>query len=133
MLIDTNVILRHVLADDPVQTLEARNIFAPIRAGDAQGHILHAALAECVYVLERELSITSRSIAEVLSEVLRYPGIIGERLDIALRAFEHFASTPLSFVDSLTLAHVELDKIELATFDKKLRSLASKAIQLRNT
>jgi predicted nucleic-acid-binding protein len=75
---------------------------------------------------------TSRRIAEVLSELLRYPGIVGERLDIALRAFDHFASTSLSFVDSLTLAHVEIDGMELATFDKKLRSLAAKAIQPRN-
>jgi predicted nucleic acid-binding protein len=127
MLIDASVVLRHVLADDPLLTAEARKILAPVKSGERTATILHAVLAECVYVLESQLAATPARIAHVLTEVLRYPGIIGERLDVAQRGFDLFASTSLSFVDSLILAYAEQDDMEIATFDKKLRKLAAKS------
>jgi predicted nucleic-acid-binding protein len=126
MLIDANIVLRHILGDDRALAAKAESILAPVRNGTQTAIIHHAVIAECVYVLEGQLGGAPAKISRVMSGVLQYPGFVGERLDVVLLAFDYFKTTSLSFVDSLLLAHAEVDRMRIATFDKKLHKLAAK-------
>ncbi len=50
-LIDTNVVLRHVMNDDPQQDGAVKSVFDALRSGEKAALLLENVLAECVYIL----------------------------------------------------------------------------------
>ena len=68
--LDTNVVLRYLLQDDPVQTLHANQIFEQKISGQNPGFINLATTLEIVWVLRSLLRQTSAQIALHLENLL---------------------------------------------------------------
>ena len=111
-LIDTNVILRYLLNDNPEQADKAWEIIV------AGAYTLSEIVAEIVYVLTKLYSVPREKISEIVSPIFDEVEI--ENKDIVLLALKIFSETKFDFVDSLLIARKELKEEDVFTFDKKL-------------
>lgn len=122
-LIDTNVVLRHVLNDDPKQAALVKSVFVTLRSGEKSAIILESVLAECVYILLHYYEVPKEELVEKLDGVLRYPGIVNRDKHDLREALKLFAENTLDFVDCILVAKARIGELKLVTFDEKLRKL----------
>ena len=87
--LDTNVIVRYVMQDDPDQSEIALRLFESFTPEDP-GFISVVALIETVWVLRSFYDASNQQIRRVLEILLRARGVVVERSDLvwlALRAY----------------------------------------------
>lgn len=120
VIIDTNVILRHLLADHPDLTSRAHRFFEPVKRGETQAFLLESVVAECVYVLAGVYQASREDIVNALSRVLNYRGVVMDRWQAVRRALTIYADSRLDFVDALLLALSRSESWELFSFDKEI-------------
>jgi len=124
-LIDTNVVLRHVLNDDPQQAAAVRSVFDALRSGEKAALLLESVLAECVYILLQYYEVPKSEVVEKLDGVLRYPGVVNRDKHDLREALKLFGEHALDFVDCVLVAKARIGELELVTFDEKLKKLNS--------
>jgi predicted nucleic acid-binding protein len=121
VVIDTNVILRYLLRDDPLGFAKAKKIFE----SQATKFIDDLVIFELVYVLIKEQRKSREQVAELLivfltQDTIRYSsGLAPIYLDI-------FSNDNLDLVDSYLIAVALRRKEELVTFDKKMQKVYEK-------
>ncbi len=115
--VDTNVLLRWLLADVPDQ---AERVDALLASG-AQLTVDDAALIEVVFVLERVMRLRRASIADAVSTVISTAAFDLDRDRWRAVVGTYVAHPKLSVAD-VYLAHraAERGAVPLYTFDKKL-------------
>ena len=112
-LIDANVAIRYLVADNEELTPKAEAILA------SRPYLLNEVLCEMVYVLEGVYNATRSELKDSLTNFLdlvecENPGLLRE-------AFSLYADNRrLDFVDCILLARHRLDGDGVATFDKPL-------------
>jgi len=119
---DTNVILRYLLADDPVLYEKADRLFEKIRVGSEKAVILESVLVECVYVLTEFYKVPKAEAAARLKDLLLYKGITNGDKEELIEALNIFSGKdPLDIVDCVLSAKAKSVGMTLVTFDEKLR------------
>jgi predicted nucleic-acid-binding protein len=121
--LDTSVLARYVLADDPEQTPVARDL---IEGAEDQGHFLHVsviALCELVWVLRSPPHRLDRSaIAEIVQSLLDTSTFEIQDRDLVRRALEEFRDGSADFPDYLLgWENRKAGCQDTVTFDRKLR------------
>jgi len=119
-VVDTNVILRYLLADHEAHYASASAFMAQVRTGLMQAYVCDAVIAECVYVLTKFYEVPRRAAAEQLTQLLAYRGLRGPDLGATRRALELFADGKIDFVDALVAASAWENGWVVESFDKKL-------------
>jgi len=115
ILLDTNYILRYLLADNEKMFQDAKAII--------ENHyffILQEVIAEAVYVLEGVYKVPKEEVVEVLKKfiLLENLSMYGSK-DIMIEALHLYQDKNIDFVDSILCALK--GKYEIKTFDKKLQ------------
>ena len=131
VVLDSNVILRHLIGDHPELSARADAVFELIKDGREFGLVPEAVFAECIYVLEGPYSATRAAVAHWLSRLLSYRGLIGDHLPMLRESLSVYANSNVSFVDALTLVTARRNGFELVTFDERLKKLASRLAESR--
>ncbi len=126
-VIDTNVILRFLLADEPKLFARASALFAEVRTGKRKAYLAESVAAECILVLTKFYRVPKAEAAEKLSELLDYKGFSGETIPIVKAALAIFAADNIAFVDSLILSIARHRGWHVETFDKALAARAARA------
>src|SRR4051812_16991281 len=98
-LIDTNLIVRHLVQDHESHAKTAAMLFEACDRGELELIILPAVLAECVFVLESFYKHGRSAIASVLSQLLNSPGVVIDNAAVHLDALSRYASRRIHFVD----------------------------------
>lgn len=124
VVLDTNVVLRFLLADDLQLHTGACAIFDTIISGQRKGFLCEGIIAECVYVLDSFYQVPRRRIFEYLFGIIKMRGATGPQIGILDMALHLFRDHTISFPDALVLATSRTLNLELATFDQKLARLA---------
>lgn len=118
--VDTNVLLRWLLNDVPEQAGAAETLF--LQSNDRL-RVPDLVLMELVYVLERVMRLTRRTVAEAVTLVLEQANFDVDR-DVWRPALQDYLDHPkLSITD--TFLHVQAQRsgaTPLLTFDRKLAS-----------
>jgi len=125
-IIDTNVIVRHLVQDDKSLSAQAGELFARCDRGEIKLVILSAVVAECVFVLECFYQHSRDKIAATLAVVISSPGVELAEMETHLAALKHYTQTKLHFVDCLIAAHAAAAGLPVATFDKALLKITSR-------
>jgi predicted nucleic-acid-binding protein len=89
--IDTNVLVRFLVDDDPSQNAAARQFFSE-RSPEDPAYISSVVIAETVWVLHRRLKYPMRSIVDLLQDLIAADGLVveyTEELDALLSAGQH--------------------------------------------
>ena len=74
-LVDTNLIVRHLVQDHEMHAKAAEKLFDACDRGDVAVVVLPAVLAECVFVLESFYEHARGDIASVLGRPISNPGV----------------------------------------------------------
>jgi predicted nucleic-acid-binding protein len=117
--LDTNVLVRYLTLDDPVQSAAAVRIFSSL-SPDSPGFISLAVTLELVWVLESSYGFGKDRIVETVDALLRTEELVMEQDDIVRQALRRFAGTRTDFADCLIERSGHDAGCEYtSTFDKK--------------
>ena len=117
-LVDTNVLLRYLLGDDPVQSPRAAGFFRKVEDAALAVDLPDAVLAETIWVLEKGRQVPRPRIAALLIPLVLLKGVRAPRGKRSLvEALTTFAEDRFDFVDCLLAARARAGKSKVYTFD----------------
>src|SRR5438094_5900348 len=122
--VDTNVLVRYLVQDDPVQGKKAASFFESAVDEDVPILIGNTVLCELVWVLDSAYDYAKTDLVDVLEKILATAGFAFESKDIVRAALEEYRSTNVDFSDGLMgRIHKSLGADTTVTFDNALRKL----------
>lgn len=129
-LVDTNLIVRHLVQDDEKLAKAAGKLFDDCDRGNVVIVLLPAVLAECVFVLESFYEHSRGAIASALTTLISSPGIEIDYAAIHLDALDRYQKMKVHFVDCLIAATASAQDVPVATFDQDFRKFADVRIDV---
>ncbi len=98
--LDTNVLVRYIAQDDPIQSSKATELIEQL--SDAEpGFISLVSIVELVWVMQGRYSATKEETIAVLDKLLRICTLLIENADIVLNAVRIYARSDADFADCL--------------------------------
>jgi len=98
--LDTNVLVRYIMQDDPKQSAKATELIESLDA-DRPGYITMVSVVELYWVLTSCYELTGQQIAQALETILRTKQLLVERADQVMRALRVFGEGSADFADCL--------------------------------
>jgi len=98
--LDTNVLVRYVMQDDPRQSPRATRLIEALTP-DEPGFVPVVALVELVWVLSGSYALSRAQIATVLDTLLRSKELVVDRAEFVTQALHRFTGTGADFSDAL--------------------------------
>lgn len=118
IFLDTNVILRFILADDPLLSPKAKDIFEKIDKGE-KVFITSGVITELVYVLLKVYKFARAEISQKLLPIIQNENILTENKTIYKEVFEIFISKNIDFEDAYIVSLMRKKKAyTLYSFDR---------------
>lgn len=122
--LDTNVLVRYVVQDDPAQSAIATKLIETRLSQDSPGFVTAVTLCELVWVLTDCYAADRAKIGTVIEALLATRQIRVERADLAWRALRSWGATAADFSDALIGEIVaDYDGEKTVTFDRKAAKL----------
>ena len=117
-LLDTNILLRFLLADHDELSPKAARLFQ--RAADREWLLIltDLGIAEAVWVLTSYYKLERKPVAESLAKLLVRAGVHCPDLDPVLDALARFKATNCDFYDCYLAAQAVASGVGIASFDK---------------
>ncbi len=98
--LDTNVLARYVMQDDPRQSSRATRLIESLSA-EAPGFVPVVTLVELVWVLSGSYGLNRAQVATVLETLLRSRELVIDRAELVAQALSRFGSAGVDFADAL--------------------------------
>jgi predicted nucleic-acid-binding protein len=117
--IDTNVILRYLLDDDPRLSPEAKARLEELE----EKHTGIEVVAELVYVLSGVYQVPRKKISETLDELFSGDSWKLHQKDVIRAAITLHGNSSMDFVDAWLVSLHRLTGVEILSFDKKVHGL----------
>jgi predicted nucleic acid-binding protein len=117
--LDTNVLLRHLLQDDPAQSPRSTAFLAKIEGGDARVRIADTVVFETVFTLQRQYHVPKGEIREKVLALIELPGVLLPGKRRLREVFDLYVDLNVSFIDAyhaVLMKGLGLD--EIASFDR---------------
>jgi len=107
--LDTNILLRHILNDDPHKSAACFVLIQAIERGETTVWTSELAIAEVVFVLEskRTYNLPREAIRDVLLPLLGLSGIKLTHKRLYPRIFDLYTRFPIDFIDCYHVALME--------------------------
>ncbi len=121
--VDTNVIVRYLVGDDPEQAEAARALIEKLTPGNP-GFICREVVLEVAWVLERSYRFPRPQIAQALMDLTASDTLVVENSNEVAAAAYRYPRTPVGFSDLMILAAVaRAGAAPLHTFDRRFARL----------
>jgi predicted nucleic-acid-binding protein len=117
-LVDTNVLIRFLIGDDPPKAAKAKALMQRVEGGDEAVDLVEGVVVETVWTLERHYKVPRLDIAQRLAAILSYPGIRSRSRGLLLQALQTYATLNVDFVDCLLAARSKDRSAFVYTFDE---------------
>ena len=118
--LDTNILVRYLAQDDPIQSPKAREIIERRLTEEKPGFISIVAMAETVWVLERAYGLSPREIAGAVERVLQTDVLIVENEQEVFTGMIALKNGQGSFADAVIAAlGARVGCSYTLTFDRK--------------
>ena len=99
--LDTNVLVRYIMQDDPKQSAKATKLIESLDA-DRPGYITMVSVVELYWVLTSCYELTGQQVAQALEVMLRTKQLLVERADQGLSALRVLGEGGADFADCLS-------------------------------
>ncbi len=121
-VIDTNVLVYHLLGENGDLSERSSSLFLRLKGDEEKAYLPTTAIFECIYVCLESTDASVELLANLLLEIIHFPGIVTDQSTALINALEFWSSQgPLSFADCYHLALTKaLGMTEIYTFDKKM-------------
>lgn len=125
IILDTNVIIRLLTADDKTKQEKAARLFGKIKEGKVTAFVHDVIFAEIVFVLvsKKLYNLPKRKIQALLLPIVNLTNIKFKSKKRVKRALELFVKYDIDFEDALIAADAENEKIEIISFDKDFKKI----------
>lgn len=120
-ILDTNVVLRFLLADDPKHSPRAKQLFELAESGAVRLYLSHVVLAELVWTLASFFKFSRHQIGATLRGLVLHDGIEMDDQQVALIALEHFAHVNADYPDCYIAALALAREQPVASYDRDFR------------
>jgi predicted nucleic-acid-binding protein len=118
--LDTNILVRYLAQDDPIQSAKATHIMEHRLTEDRPGFISLVTIAETVWVLEQVYGLSNEEIASTLEHILKADALFVQNEREVFTAMISLKTEAGSFPDALIGALGEWAGCRTTlTFDKK--------------
>ncbi len=122
--LDTNVLIRFLVQDDPAQAQAASHYLRTHCTRDQPGFINRIVLCEIVWVLESAYGYSRAQIAEVIEKLLQTSQLTIDASEAAWIALAQYAKETVDFADALIATlNKQAGCRATVTFDKKAARL----------
>ena len=98
--LDTNVLVRYIMQDDPKQSPKATKIVESLE-GAGSGYVTLVSIVELVWVLSASFELTRLQVAQALDGIIRTKQFKIESADQVIRALRVFKVGKSDFADCL--------------------------------
>lgn len=116
--IDTNVLVRYIMQDDPKQSPLADRFIESLSA-ESPGFIPLVALVEVAWVLTAAYDVSRSELVKALEGILRTKELITEDADLVWRALHAFKAATADFADCLIASSAtSAGCSKIVTFDR---------------
>ena len=117
--LDSNILLRHLLADHPEQSSRATAYLDRVERGEIELHTSDTVVFEVVFTLERSYRQSKEAISDALLPLFELPGINLPGKRRYRRVFDLYVRHNLPFADAYHAAVMEsLGMVEVISFDR---------------
>ena len=99
--LDTNILVRYLTQDDPIQSPKAREIIERRLTEEKPGFVSIVAMVETVWVLEHAYRLTARKIAAAVERMLQIDVLVIENEQEVFTAMIALKEGQGSFADSI--------------------------------
>lgn len=118
--IDTNILVRYIVQDDPFQSKAASDLIEKELSEDSLGFINIIVFCELVWVLSKAYKFKKNDIINVIKQVLMTDCFEVELSQLIWNALNEYEKLPADFSDCLIAELNKFQDIEVTlTFDKK--------------
>lgn len=118
--LDTNILVRYLVQDDPIQSPKAREIIERRLTEDSPGFVSIVAMVETVWVLERAYGLANREIAAAVERMLQTEVLVVENEQEVFTAMVALKQGRGSFADGLIAElGTRAGCVRTLTFDQK--------------
>jgi predicted nucleic-acid-binding protein len=118
--LDTNVLVRLLVRDDPIQTAQAQRFVASRCTSESPGFINSVVLAELIWVLASIYQYQRSEVAKAIEALLTGEDRVVEHHDEVRASLQAYKSGRVDFTDALIARINRLRGCEAtATFDRK--------------
>jgi uncharacterized protein len=118
LFLDTNILLRHLLQDDPEQSPKASTSLKRIEEGSVKVRTADTVIFETVFTLQKAYRQPKHAIAASLLPLLDLPGIVLPSKSCFRKVFSLYVEQNLPFADAYHVVLMEqLHLTEIVTFD----------------
>jgi predicted nucleic-acid-binding protein len=98
--LDTNVLVRYIMQDDPVQSPKSTELIESLTS-DNPGFITMVSVVELYWVLTSAYELSGKQVAQALDALLHTKQLLVERADQVMRALRVFGEGRADFADCL--------------------------------
>lgn len=98
--IDTNILIRYLVADDPKQAATANHIINH-DANDGSIRIENLVIAETIWVLSKTFRYNKTDIIDAVRKIIHVRNFVFDDLPTLKESLEYYASHSLDFADTL--------------------------------
>jgi predicted nucleic-acid-binding protein len=102
--LDTNILVRYLAQDDPVQSAKATEIIERRLTEENPGFVTVVAMVETVWVLDRAYGLRSDEIAAAIERTLQIDALVVEKEQEVFTAMIALKQGKGSFADAIILA-----------------------------
>lgn len=117
-LLDTSVLLRHLVRDHPEYSPAAKRMFESAVKGKVSLEVPFTAISEAIYTLGGVYKRNRAEIGEVITAIITAEGVKHVGPNWLLSAIEEFRSGRASFGDYCIANEARMRGIALASFDR---------------
>lgn len=117
--VDTNVFLRHLVADLPDQSPHATELLLTIERGDEQVQCSQVVILEVVFTLQKFYRLSLLEVKDLLLPVISLPGLRLPQKDLLEPAFDLAIEKNIDFQDALNVIIMHsLNLSEIYSWDR---------------
>ena len=122
LFLDTNVLVRHITQDDPLNTPKASAFLAEVQRGEVEVSIADTVVFEAVFTLEKHYKFTRPDIRDTVLPIVELPGVYLPAKASLRDVFDLYVNHPaLSFADCYHVVLVQrLNLPGIVSFDQGL-------------
>ena len=127
IILDTNIILRFITADDKAKQEKTARLFEKIKEGKIKAFIHDVIFAEVVFVLvsKKLYNLPKNKIRALLLPIVNLTNIKFSSKKSVKRALDLFVKYGLDFEDAFIAAYAEKSKSEIFSFDRDFKKIPS--------
>ncbi len=120
LILDTNVLVRFLVQDDPKQSAGASKLFAAAQSGDVELVLDRMVVTELIYVLMGHYKRARVDVANTILVIVQSPFVRADDESVLMDALLRFRDHGVDFVDAWLSAKASAADIPIASFDRDL-------------